>query len=168
MRALVCHPQTPCTAVRNIEAQVENTLQGRLEIRYRIEGDLERVRIPPPRAAAPGERLWQHTCCELFVARHGVPAYHEFNFSPSGQWAAYAFSAYREGVALRVDDPKISVRRSPGVLELCAAIQEAGKLRLGVSVVIEELSGGLSFWALTHPAGKPDFHHPQAFALELE
>ena len=168
MRALVCHPQTPCNAVRHIEAQVEKTLQGRLDIRYRIEGDLERVRIPPARAASPGERLWQHTCCEFFVARHGTPAYHEFNFSPSGQWAAYAFSAYREGVALQVDDPKISVRRSPGVLELHAHIQEAGKLRLGVSVVIEDVSGGLSYWALKHPAGKPDFHHPEAFALELE
>jgi hypothetical protein len=168
VRALVCHPQTPCIAVRNIEAQVEKTPQGRLDVRYRIEGDLARVRIPPPRAAAPGERLWQHTCCELFVARHGAPAYHEFNFSPSGEWAAYAFSTYRKGDALQVDDPRISVRRSPGMLELRAAIHEAGKLRVGLSVVIEDDSGGLSFWALRHPAGKPDFHHPEAFALELE
>jgi len=168
VRALVCHPQTPCNAVRNVEAQVEKTLQGTLEIGYRIEGDLERVRIPRPRAAAAGERLWQHTCCELFVARHGAPAYHEFNFSPSGEWAAYAFSAYREGLALQVDDPKISVRRSPTVLELRATLREAGKLRLGLSVVIEDDSGGLSFWALRHPAGKPDFHHPEAFGLEIE
>jgi hypothetical protein len=168
VRALVCHPQTPCIAVRNIEAQVERTPQGRLEIGYRIEGDLERVRIPSPRAAAPGERLWQHTCCELFVARHGARAYHEFNFSPSGAWAAYAFSAYRQGVAFEVDDPRISVRRAPGMLELHANLQQAGKLRLGLSVVIEDDSGKLSYWALSHPAGKPDFHHPEAFALEIE
>lgn len=168
MRALVCHPQTPCNAVRNIEAQVEKTPQGRLEIHYRIEGDLEQVRIPPPRAACPGERLWQHTCCELFVAGHREDAYHEFNFSPSGQWAAYAFLAYRKGVPLQVDDPQISVRRSPGALELRATVHEVGKLRLGLSVVIEDDSGGLSFWALRHPSGKPDFHHPEAFAVEIE
>jgi hypothetical protein len=165
---LVCHPQTPCNAVRNIEAQADKTLQGMLAVRYRIEGDLDRVRIPPPRRACRGERLWQHTCCELFVARPRVPAYHEFNFSPSGEWAAYAFSAYREGVVADVDDPNIAIRRAPGLLELRAAIQGAGTLRLGLSVVIEDAAGGLSFWALRHPAGKPDFHHPEAFALEID
>jgi hypothetical protein len=34
--------------------------------------------------------------------------------------------------------------------------------------VIEEKSGLLSYWALKHPPGKPDFHHPDAFALEVE
>jgi hypothetical protein len=34
--------------------------------------------------------------------------------------------------------------------------------------VIEEVSGVFSYWALNHPPGEPDFHHPDAFALELE
>ena len=33
--------------------------------------------------------------------------------------------------------------------------------------VIEENDGRLSYWALRHAPGKPDFHHPEAFALEL-
>jgi hypothetical protein len=33
--------------------------------------------------------------------------------------------------------------------------------------VIEEVDGGLSYWALAHPPGKPDFHDPNCFALEL-
>jgi hypothetical protein len=42
-----------------------------------------------------------------------------------------------------------------------------GHVRLGLSAVIEEERGMLSYWALKHPTGRPDFHHPDAFALEL-
>jgi len=41
-------------------------------------------------------------------------------------------------------------------------------LRLALAAVVEDERGMLSYWALRHPAGKPDFHHPDAFALELE
>ena len=40
-------------------------------------------------------------------------------------------------------------------------------LRLGLSAVIEDDSGKLSYWALKHPSGKPDFHHPDTFVLEI-
>jgi hypothetical protein len=118
---------------------------------------------------APGTRpLWQHTCCELFVARHGTPAYEELNFSPTGDWAAYAFRDYRQGGAAEVAHPVIEVRISPGMLELRAAVRVAeGPARLGLSAVIEEVDGRLSYWALRHAPGKPDFHHPHAFAMEL-
>jgi hypothetical protein len=39
---------------------------------------------------------------------------------------------------------------------------------LGLSAVIEDLDGVLSYWALRHPPGKPDFHHPDTFALEID
>ncbi|TFI60254.1 DOMON-like domain-containing protein [Sphingomonas parva] len=38
---------------------------------------------------------------------------------------------------------------------------------LGLSAVIEERNGTISYWALNHPPGDPDFHHPDCFALEL-
>lgn len=38
---------------------------------------------------------------------------------------------------------------------------------VGLSAVIEERNGRLSYWALKHPPGKPDFHHRDCFALEL-
>jgi hypothetical protein len=41
------------------------------------------------------------------------------------------------------------------------------RLTLALSAVIEDEDGVLSYWALKHPAGKPDFHHRDAFALEL-
>jgi hypothetical protein len=38
---------------------------------------------------------------------------------------------------------------------------------VGLSAVIEAADGALSYWALRHPAGRPDFHHPDCFALDL-
>lgn len=38
---------------------------------------------------------------------------------------------------------------------------------LGLSAVIEERNGAISYWALAHSPGKPDFHHPDCFALKL-
>jgi hypothetical protein len=164
---LVCHPRTPCEAVRGIDAAVVRT-PGGLKLVYRIEGNLELIRIPPPRAPARGERLWQHTCCELFVAPKGGPAYHEFNFSPSKEWASYAFQSYRDGGPSQTPDPRIAIRGASRLLELEASVAVAeGVLLLGLAAVIEEANGRLSYWALKHPAGKPDFHHPEAFALEL-
>jgi len=43
-----------------------------------------------------------------------------------------------------------------------------GRLRVGLAVIIEEETGGYSYWALRHPPGKPDFHRQEAFALVLE
>ena len=168
--ALERHPASPCAALRGIEASVTRAAEGSLQLAYRLEGDLDRVRIPQARAPRIAERLWQHTCCELFIASAADGAYHEFNFSPSGEWAAYRFERYREGVPFEAANPKISVQRSAAILKLEARIfhPPPGKLRLGLSAVIEETDGTLSYWALRHAPGKPDFHHRDAFALELD
>jgi hypothetical protein len=105
------------------------------------------------------------------------PAYHEFNFSPSGEWAAYAFERYREGelITQPLLEPNVSVRVLESTLSLSAAIRlpliskqnTRAKLAIALSVVVEDEDGRLSYWALRHPAGNPDFHHRDAFALEL-
>ena len=89
--ALERHPDAVCDALRGIEVSVTRVAGG-LQVSYRIEGEIERLRIPAPRAARVVERLWQHTCCEIFIAPRGAPGYREFNLSPSGEWAAYDFS----------------------------------------------------------------------------
>jgi hypothetical protein len=164
--ALERHPAAPCGPLRGIQVFLNRAADGKLELRYLLEGDIERVRIPPPRA----ERLWRHTCCEIFIAAEGLSAYDEYNFSPSGDWAAFAFTGYRDGSALAVPDPKISVTQTASRLELGAWIARSypGKLRIGLSAVVEDADGVLSYWALRHAPGKPDFHHPTTFALELD
>ncbi len=74
-------------------------------------------------------------------------------------------------VADQISAPEIEVRQAPGCYILHATLA-IGKLlsassRLGVAVVIEETSGSMSYWALAHPPGKPDFHHADCYAYEL-
>jgi hypothetical protein len=163
---------------------------------YSLDADLLRVRVPLPVASArtggagaqtvasaqigAGARvdaLWKHTCFEAFVAPADVPGYHEFNFSPSGDWAIYRFSAYREGVspAQIGQAPQISLHRGAAGVELKATVRlesladlrDAPRLKVALAAVIEDDNGRLSYWALRHAPGKPDFHHPNAFALEV-
>lgn len=149
--------------MRAVHARVERE-GAALFLAYRVQGKIEDLRIP----AAGVQPLWQHTCCELFVARAGSPAYHEFNFSPSGEWAAYAFTDYRQGARLAAPDPGIVFKALPEKLELQASVRATrGPLLLGLCAVIEARDGTLSYWALRHAPGKPDFHHRAAFALEL-
>ncbi len=178
--ALTPHPETRSRAVRRIDARVSRSAEGVLSVAYTLEGDFDRLRIPASRLPRFTERLWQHTCCEMFIRLGEASAYHEFNFSPSGEWAVFAFERYRVGAPL-IDgalDPQFlqsSVRCAEGKLALDAGIALArlsplharGRLSLALSAVIEDDEGVLSYWALAHPPGKPDFHHPQAFALEL-
>jgi hypothetical protein len=176
--ALVCHGDCSPGPVRGISVIPLRTTGGALAIRYRLEADAKRLRVPWPTAPRRVDGLWRHTCFEAFVARAGKEAYHEFNFSPSGEWASYSFRRYREGGSNLAGDfnPNIRVRVNSDRLELSAMIPQvflpsgpAGvPLRIGLSAVTEDRDGSLSCWALRHPPGKPDFHHPDAFALEWE
>src|SRR5262245_38304712 len=178
--ALTFHPDTPTEAVRGIAARVRRAPGSSLAVSYVVEGDLDRLRVPVPSTPRSANRLWQHTCCEIFIARKGLPAYHEFNLSPSGEWAQYAFDGYRKPRAAESGAPgpvpQVTVRGAAGRFELDAVIRldrlsaahARADLSLALSAVIEDSDGALSYWALRHAPGKPDFHHPQAFALELK
>src|SRR5467141_2606655 len=123
---LMCHPGSASEAVRSVAARVHRTGEG-IAVTYSLKGQLDRLRIPPPRPPRIAARLWQHTCCEIFVARQSLPGYHEFNLAPSGEWAAYAFARYRDGAPL-VDeklDKRMAVRRSAEKLGLEAFIRVA-------------------------------------------
>jgi hypothetical protein len=176
-RPLACHPETPSQSVKMIEARVSQINDGSIAITYSLEGQISRLFLPVKSAPSRVDGLWQHTCFEAFVAVKGAPAYCEFNFAPSGQWAAYAFQRYRDGGPLpQASDPQITVRTSASSFELDALIRRESlpplpgnaRLLLGLSAVIEENDGVMSYWALEHPPGPPDFHHASAFVLEWE
>lgn len=175
---LTCHPETPADAVRGVEARVSWTEDGALALTYLLTGDLSRLRIPPFRRPRRADRLWEHTCFEAFLGVKGKAEYCEFNFAPSGEWAVYAFRSYRDGAPLKGKRlaPGITVRSSAESLALDLVIranrlpvlEPRAELRLALSAVVEDERGAPSYWALKHPPGKPDFHHADAFALELE
>jgi hypothetical protein len=174
--ALRCHQATPCEHVQAVRSYVRRT-DAQLELGFRLEGDIPRLCLSPPRTQIDPE-LWRHTCFEVFVAIDGQPAYHEFNFSPYGEWCAYAFRAYRDPVALpiRFCSPVIYVRKTEHQLDVdvrltlneLSASHSHSSLCLGLSAIIEQRDGTLSYWAVRHPAAKPDFHHADAFALRLQ
>lgn len=202
--SLLPHPLTPADFVGGLEAGAAAD-SGVLRLHYALRGDPRRMRVPAPGAAGRTDRLWAHTCFEAFVRVEDAPGYLELNFSPSGQWAAYRFDAYRQGMTpLALEEPPRIAARFDGhsaadaappagadsdeesgaaragegspnhVLTLEALARLPGyagakgrKLRLGLCAVVEDETGGLSYWALRHADGRPDFHRPEAFALEL-
>jgi len=173
---LICHTGTISTAVRTVLVKVEPQPQGDLHLSYDLTGDFTQIRIPAPQPPAAIDDLWEHTCFEMFVAVEGEAGYHEFNFSPSGQWAAYAFSDYRVRSVWTVSQaPTIRFAKSNGHYLLEAVIAAADlprnsaakPLQLGLSAVIEAEDGSRSYWALHHPEARPDFHQRAGFILSL-
>src|SRR5262245_51445700 len=174
---LTCHPETPSQAVQEIQAGAVWTQDSALIFTYALKADLTRLRIPPPTPSRKADRLWQHTCFEAFILVKGKREYYEFNFAPSGDWAVYRFQRYRDGTPVEDDmlAPRISVSNTADRFDLHAIVRldrlptipPDPCLLLALSAVIEDQSGELSYWALRHPPGRPDFHHPDSFALKL-
>lgn len=171
-------PHPACTAPMHlsVSATILRNEVGDLLLSYRVHGDLAKIIIPEPVpvTAVPCDGLWQHTCCEAFIATAHDVDYREFNLSPSGQWAAYRFSDYRQ-----IDPqyrpstvPRISCQKGIEDFQLDAHLPSLPFPRqqiliMGLSVVIEAANGSKSYWALDHAGSQPDFHHRQSFTLTL-
>src|SRR3546814_10579152 len=80
----------------------------------------------------------------------------------------YGFESYREGqYEPRLPSPRIGEPILADNFSIAPAIylENVERFDLALSAVIEETDGTKSYWALRHPPGKPDFHHPDCFAL---
>ena len=131
------------------------------------------ARFVLPQTEEPGRKdgLWQATCFEAFLKADGEETYHEWNFGPSGDWAAYEFYAYREGMAESEVGAAPYIRLEDNLtwwtLGATIAVQADRHWHLGLSAVLEERDGTKSYWALAHATEKPDFHHADCFAARL-
>jgi hypothetical protein len=174
---LLAHPDAAREFVRSIVAELHFTPGATLACRYTLSGDMTRLQVPPEGGGRRADGLWRHTCFEAFVSAPDTAGYHEFNFSPALDWAAYRFTDYRTGMSAATLEraPGLHVRRSSDALELVATVHlgglatlsDARALRVALAAVIEDNDGRLAYWALRHASGKPDFHHPEGFTLEL-
>jgi hypothetical protein len=175
--------------VRAISVRVDRVREHVLALHYLVEGALDELRWPAPRASAHTDGLWQHTCFEAFVKHGDARAYLELNFSPSSEWAIYGFDDYRAGMQPRKPrhPPEITTaQRGDALLEMGVSVdldgllaertradarraspEKADRLRLSVAAVLEDRRGALSYWALAHPSERPDFHHPHSFVFWL-
>lgn len=166
------HPDLPAPDGVALSVNWSSSGDQTLTIAYNVTDPGSRILSPAP-AKGRSDGLWQHTCFEAFIGSTAGPAYAEFNFAPSGAWAAYAFDNYRVGMRdLAVpDDPQImgADGRWTAVIPLAGldALLGPAPWRLAVTAVIEATDGAKSYWSLAHPPGKPDFHHPDCFAARL-
>jgi hypothetical protein len=179
---LLAHPSAQPGAtqdlVRELSVQITRPAPDQLALEYRLAGDLASLRLPEPRASLRSDGLWRHSCFEAFIGHAGAGDYWEYNFSPSGAWAAYHFTGYREGMAplMKGAAPQVQQKIGSESCEVLATVDlswlaksSAGAgLRLGLAAVIEDRAHVLSYWALKHPSGKPDFHHADSFVVTLD
>jgi hypothetical protein len=175
-QALRIHPGSTSAAAA-IDVDVERPRAGLLRLGSEVSGAVDDLFLPEKTAPVRAGELWRRTCFEAFVGAGAGGAYIELNFAPSTRWAAYAFTGYRAGmrVARAVAQPIIEVIRTAERFDLRVSIDlgpvadlpGGADWRIGLAAVIEEASGGKSYWALAHPPGRPDFHHAHGFAYEL-
>jgi hypothetical protein len=138
---------------------------------FGVSAPAERFVIPPVKEPWRADELWRTTCFEAFFAASDGDEYREWNFAPHGNWAAYDFSGYREGME------RAEVRSPPYIrmednftwwaVGATIAVEAAREWRLGLSAVIEEKDGTKSYWALAHAPDKPDFHDRDCFVAKL-
>lgn len=166
---LIRHPASNGGEACSVEARVERVGDA-LQLTYALTGA---VRAAGAAASKRTDGLWRTTCFEAFVAA-GPAVYFEINLSPSSQWAAYRFDGYRQGMTpAPIHAPPIEVERGDTLtLTAALALGDLPELvgrpwQVGISAVVEDEAGAVSYWALRHGPGKPDFHHPDSFVLEL-
>ncbi len=168
---LMPHPAFPPVAVTKIEARL-HIVGNWLQLRWRIEGS-GKVILPAFTGSQRRDELWRTTCFELFARQEAQQSYCEINLSLSEAWAAYDFTDRRKGMAERAvkREPVITPRQGSGLLIFDAALPLGDlpplPLAYAMNCVIEEDGGRLSYWAMAHGAGAPDFHDPACFAATL-
>jgi len=149
---------------------------NKASLSYTIRGPIREIEVPEPvETRLRTGRLWEETCLEFFLATKGSPQYWEINLSPSGRWNIYRFSGYREemqeeaaftSLPFRVEDGKDSFSLDVE-LRLDRIISPNTPLHVGVSATIKLRRDLMTYWALSHPGQKPDFHRRESFLAEL-
>lgn len=162
-----------------LEAAAERVPDG-VRLRFRLRAaraeGFSAVALPAGEGTGSGERrdgLWKSTCFEAFFGIADSPEYFEFNAASSGDWAWYAFDAYRAGMrapALEAaaEPRRVSERRAPDAYEAewfvpHAAFAGHSVDSIGLAGVLEG-AGEVSYWAVTHAGSEADFHRRESFA----
>jgi len=172
------HSDSPRLPVDSLTAQVRRKAGAKLELVYRLMGDLEALAVPELSNPSRADELWKHTCFEIFIRKAQAPGYVEFNFAPTAQWAAYSFRSRRSGMRNidQVSEAPIGTMMFGRQFVLKAELDFSGVEGLppadgpwtaAISAVIEAVDGRKAYWAVQHPEGNPDFHAPEGFVIDL-
>ncbi|MFM7396627.1 MAG: hypothetical protein ACKO42_05855 [Gammaproteobacteria bacterium] len=177
---LVAHPVGGVLgAMSTVTVQVSSTVKE-LRLIYDMRSRVA-IKVPGLHGERPDryDELWFRTCCELFIRNPLHPGpYLEFNFSPAGDFASYAFNDTLRGMRSHrwpgpVQAPAVTSTfrdARPHRLIVEASIPKmaiGGCTQLYPTVVLETVAG-ISLWAIWHPIDRPHFHHPENFSRALD
>ena len=148
---------------------------NKLKIDYKLLGTSQT--IIPTVANQPIRQfdLWEHTCFEFFLGIKNTKKYWEFNLSPAGHWNVFRFPKYRHNIAEEMTFKELPVRvlqysdelQLNLEIDLDLIITAKQSLEVGITAVIEDTQGKISYWALTHLKNEADFHDRDSFILDL-
>lgn len=167
MRALSSFTKTSQTQSLAVSAELFQISPEHLLLEFHFSGDLQKVVWPQDEGSFQRrDGLWQHTCLEAFFsfgATEQAP-YVEINCSPNGNWNAYSFSSYRQGMApcqnitVRLKHRESEAQDARFQIEI-SSTEPLQIAQLGLTAVVEFQSGEKSYWALSHPGPQADFHN---------
>lgn len=157
-----------------LETQL-NSQEDAFFVSYKLTGALTSLELGAEPVHERKIKLWEKTCFELFI-KNQSGQYMEFNFSPVFEWNAFFFN--QKGDALKewekIKQVKIDILHSLEVFQLIAEIKKAdfpegffNHCEAGLTTVLKEKDGRLSYWALSHEDKRPNFHHFDSFKYKF-
>lgn len=172
MRQLRPFIVTPHTQALEVSAELFQTSAQHFLLEFNISGDIHQIAWPPSSDESRHDGLWQNTCWEAFFSAgsENADTYTEINCSPNGDWNAYNFSSYREGMTLAADvtvclKQRDSLGDSVRFQMEVSCTSPLSLQSVGLMAVIEFTDGSKSYWALHHPRSQPDFHDKGGWTL---
>ncbi len=175
-KTLQPYPGDSVNAVDRVNCHAAIDCAGMLTLQYEVVGRLRTIIWPQQQSIHFARRLWTSTCLEFFIRKKDEAPYLELNLSPSGAWAAYEFEAYREGAQDRTDVQCVSIKSAiqanratlRAELMIREIVENVDKDWItSFTAVIQSIKGEISYWALTHPTDRPDFHDKRGFIAPL-
>ncbi|WP_375479538.1 DOMON-like domain-containing protein [uncultured Nostoc sp.] len=156
---------------------------NQLTICYNLGGNLKEIALakptegiaPPSNAPSRKYELWKDTCFEFFLGIKDSQRYWEFNLSPAGHWNIYRFDGYRQGMQEETAFEKLpfSIQNQADGLALALdvdldkIVSAEQAIEVGITTVIKNIDGNVSYWALTHRGEEADFHLRDSFIVKL-
>ena len=176
-KLLVFNPDSkPTPPNLDIRTQLQFKENNKLHLRFRLEGDLQKVKWPDRRFEDKRvDDLWQETCFELFIKPVNEKHYWEFNFSNDQYFNCYYFTDYRNGMKteplINEFDSEFKIKNQIANFQVeidMGKLTEQNRLSqvtIGVSMVIKSADGSTWYYALQHGKDKPDFHDPGNYVI---
>lgn len=171
MKSLTAFTATPLTEKFSVAAKLSKTSVQVLSVEFKILGPVDLISWPTSKKVVTRENeLWKTTCLETFFSAGTTQEdpYVEINCSPNGNWNAYRFLRYREGmtpsaeISVLLKQKKIHADEAYFLIE----IQSTNTLNIqscGLTMVMEFTNGKKSYWALRHPGSTADFHSKEGW-----